>query len=423
MNRRHFILGSVMVGTAGLIALKPSDAGASYSDYFAQMNLNLREHGPFRPMMLLDLDILDRNIDVLKGMIRTEADYRIVVKSLPSPELVEYIMARANTRKLMVFHQPFLNHVAREFPDVDVLLGKPMPVKAAQHFYQQLTDDSAFKPELQVQWLIDTPERLDQYLALAKKLQVKMRINFEIDVGLHRGGLTNTDDLALAMNLIEANPQHLVFSGFMGYDPQVVKLPPIVKSVEQAFSDSQAIYQGFIDFVSQHYPQVDIRQLCLNGAGSPTIPLHSGNSVTNDVSAGSCLVKPIQFDIPSLDAFEPAAFIATPVLKKLMGTNIPALESFKDWQGKWDPNRQQTLFIYGGSWKAQYESPPGLVPNGLFGSSTNQQIINCSNKVNIDVDDHVFLRPEQSEFVFLQFGDILTVRQGELASSWKILAA
>jgi D-serine deaminase-like pyridoxal phosphate-dependent protein len=82
---------------------------------------------------------------------------------------------------------------------------------------------------------------------------------------------------------------------------------------------------------------------------------------------------------------------------------------------------QQTFFIYGGKWLAKYEAPSGLQDNGLFGPSTNQDMVNGSNKIDIGVDDHVFLRPSQSESVFLQFGDLLIVRNQIIQQSWSIL--
>ena len=82
---------------------------------------------------------------------------------------------------------------------------------------------------------------------------------------------------------------------------------------------------------------------------------------------------------------------------------------------------EQTFFIYGGKWLAQYESPQGLQGNGLFGTSTNQDIVNGSLKVNLNIDDHVFLRPTQSEFVFLQFGSLLTLRNKDITNQWSIL--
>jgi D-serine deaminase-like pyridoxal phosphate-dependent protein len=89
-----------------------------------------------------------------------------------------------------------------------------------------------------------------------------------------------------------------------------------------------------------------------------------------------------------------------------------------DW---WDPNTQQTFFIYGGKWMAQYESPSGLQDSGLYGASTNQHMVNGSGRIDLEVDDHIFLRPTQSEFVFLQFGDLLAVRKGRIVDQWPVL--
>ncbi len=438
MKRRTFLIGSAAAVVAGTM-LKPEDNGQPYQDYFSGLNSELKTSGKYLPTMLVDLDRLDKNITTLDKQLNPKAELRIVAKSLPSPELLSYIMEKAETNKLMVFHQPFINHIANEFPDADMLVGKPMPVKAAERFYHLFSEqalqrealtrhppennspESKFKHELQLQWLIDNPQRAEQYLALAKKLNIKMQLNIELDVGLHRGGLKTLSELDEILALVEANSQFIQFSGFMGYDPHVVKLPSLVKSAEQAYLESQAIYQSFIEHLYETYPKYKDIALVFNGAGSPTIAMHQAKTVCNELSAGSCLVKPTDFDIPSLASYQAAAFIATPVLKKMSGTELPAAEVAKNIFPIWDPNMQQTFFIYGGKWLASYESPKGLQGNDLFGTSTNQQIVNASYKVQLDVDDHIFLRPAQSEFVFLQFGNIATVRDSKLVSYWPIL--
>ena len=103
--------------------------------YFQQLNQALRNYERAIPSLLLDLDKLDENIAVLKGAIPTSMAFRIVVKSLPSLELVEYIMEKATTNKLMVFHQPFLTHLSAHCHEkTDILLGKPMPIKTAAYY-------------------------------------------------------------------------------------------------------------------------------------------------------------------------------------------------------------------------------------------------------------------------------------------------
>lgn len=426
MKRRTMLLGLAAAGIGAAAIFKPGDAGAPYSPYFKALNAALKKDGPYRPALLIDLDNLDRNIQALRKIVPASMGYRIVAKSLPSPGLLSYIIERTGTQRLMVFHEAFLKQTAMDFPGSDVLLGKPMPVKAAAAFYREFAPVSqagatAFDPQRQLQWLIDTEERLAQYQQLAAALGTRMRINIELDVGLHRGGLRAPEQLKPLLDRIMADPQHLEWAGFMGYDPHVVKLPRLVKSPQEAYAESQAIYRGFIDWARGQYPQIDVTALCLNGAGSPSMVLHREGSVINDLAAGSCLVKPTDFDIPTLEDFEPAAYIATPVLKELAGIELPGLESMKDVAPKWDPNWQQTYFIYGGKWSAKIESPIGLRSNELYGRSSNQEIVNGSRLTQLDVDDHIFLRPTQSEAIFLEFGDILALRGGEIVHRWPVL--
>jgi D-serine deaminase-like pyridoxal phosphate-dependent protein len=421
MNRRHFLIALGGAAIASFFVFKPKDSGASYSPYFKDLNAELRKYGPFKPSIIVDLDKLDQNINTLMAGIPEGINYRIVAKSLPSPELLGYIMKTANTNRLMLFHQPFISYVAETFPETDILLGKPMPVKCAQIFYERFSHTSRFVPSNQLQWLIDTKERLGQYHALAKSLNIKLLINIEIDIGLHRGGLQKPEEIIPILDEILADPAHLKFLGLMGYDPHVVAIPGIIKSPETAYQESQAAYQSFIHFIKERYPQIDIGGLCLNGAGSPTIKFHKSGTVINDMAAGSCLVKPTHFDIDTLQGFAPAAYIATPVLKTSKGTRIPSIEGLKGFLSWWDPNMEQTFFIYGGKWMADFESPKGLQNNSLYGQSTNQAMVNGSSRIKLNVDDHIFLRPHQSEFVFLQFGDLLTVRNGRILDQWPIL--
>ena len=66
----------------------------------------------------------------------------------------------------------------------------------------------------------------------------------------------------------------------------------------------------------------------------------------------------------------------------------------------------------GGKWKANMVSPSGI-PEPFY-ESTNQTPITTSTAVDLQVDDYMFLRPTQSEFVMLQFGDLLAVKDGKL---------
>jgi D-serine deaminase-like pyridoxal phosphate-dependent protein len=418
--KRRTVLAGLAAGAAAAWWVRPGAEGAPYDDYFRTLNDELKRNGPMRPCMVIDLDRLDRNIAAVNASIRAPKHLRVVAKSLPSLPLLHYIMERASTQRLMAFHQPFLNEEARAFPHSDILLGKPLPVRSAEMFYRQL--QGAFDPARQLQWLLDTPERLQQYAELAAAQNLKLRINIEIDVGLHRGGVADDAQLAQMLALVIRHPEQLEFSGFMGYDPHVTKLPAVAGSRDSLFAKVMATYQARVDLVRAQFPQLWHEGLTLNTAGSPTYTLHGAETLSNDLAVGSALLQPTDFDLDTLAAHVPAAFIATPVLKVQDGVRIPEMDALSSLLRRWDPNQRQAYFIYGGHWLARYEAPAGLRASGLYGRSSNQELATASAAAALQVDDQVFLRPTQSEAVLLQFGDLLAVRGGRIVDRWPVLS-
>lgn len=401
---------------------KKEKRAGSHSDYFANLNALIKEKGPGHPVLVLDLDILDRNIDVMKIQIGDLSRFRLVVKSLPCMHLIRHVLDRTHTHKLMVFHQPFLNLAAKAFPDSDILLGKPFPVQAVNTFYRVKNASPPTSGAPRIQWLIDSAQRLDQYLAFARKMGLKMRINIEIDVGLHRGGIPRPEDLAPLLKTIAEDPVHLDLTGFMGYDPHVAKSGKLLIPRRVALAQVTSRYKKFVKYLQQEFPALYNPQLTFNGAGSPTFSMYRKKEILNDVSAGSALVKPSNLDMKNLKGYQTALFIATPILKKHAGLQIPFLGPLSGLLQKIKPLWRTTLFIYGGYWKAIPLSPEGLVVNPIFGHSTNQEMMNGPEDMELEVDDYVFLRPTQSEAVMLQFGDLFVVRGNDVVGRWPVFS-
>jgi len=417
MKRRSLLLGG-LAGFFGLgWLLRPKEIGADHSPYFESLSAALDKDKLSKPTLLIDRKQLMANIKTLTGHLDKRFHYRIVAKSLPSLPLIETIMQATGSNRLMLFHQPFINEVATRFPHADILLGKPMPVAAARNFYLQY-EGSAFNSARQLRWLLDTPERVQQYDQLAGELQQDMLACIELDVGLHRGGV-HTDEQLIAMLELLKNSRHLQFCGFMGYEPHVTKVPG--DSVKYR-NDAMATYSHYVavakTFLGSDWPE----DVLLNAGGSPTYQMYNeGDFPFNEMAAGSCLVKPSDFDLPSLADHRAASYIATPVLKRLDTLEIPGI-NLGGLQALWNRNRARTFFTYGGYWKAKPESPPGLSTNPLFGHSTNQEMLNGSRNINLQPDDWVFLRPTQSEFVFLQFGDIAVYDEGAIVARWPVFS-
>lgn len=382
--------------------------------YFAGLGRALAAHGRGVPRLVIDLARFEANIDRATSLVAPGA-LRLVVKSLPAPALLAHAMARSGTRKLMSFHLPFLRQAAEHFPEADILLGKPLPMAAVAAFYD-LPPRGRFDPVRQLHWLADTPQRIAAMDAFAASRGLSIGIALELDVGMRRGGVADVATLDTMLGGIAASQGRLRLDGFMGYDAHAAKAP-WPGSPRAAVRSARACLAALLEHARATHPALWRDDLIINGAGSPTFPMHEEGVVLNDISLGSVLLKPTDFDLPQLQAFQPAAFIAAPVLKRLRGVRLPFLE----WAARLTGAGEDTLFIYGGRWMARPVWPEGLRANPLYGLSSNQQMMCVPRQAAVGPEDCVFLRPTQSEAVLLQFGDLLAVRGEQVEARWPVL--
>ena len=379
--------------------------------FFKQLNLDLKKQGIATPQLILDEAALKQNIQHVQVRL-THAQHlkpRLVVKSLACLDLLKMLSEQINTQRFMLFHQPHIIAILENFAEADILLGKPMPAQAVDYFYQQHSQWFDAK----VQWLVDTTQRLQQYLEIAQRYSICLQVNIEIDVGLHRGGVQSSQQLAEILKLIQHYPQYLKLSGLMGYDAHVTKIPAIIKKPELAYQQSQHIYSEYQKLIQKQFPILWKDELCFNGGGSPTFSFHTTESVCNDLSFGSLLLKPSDFDSDFLRALQPALWIAAPVLKVLPYTQLPAMPVLDKL-----PHKSKALFIYGGYWLANYVYPKQCHPHMLYGRSSNQELVNVPRACDIQVDDFVFLRPTQSEAVIPQFSTLKLYQQSAF-TTWQ----
>ena len=72
MKRRSLVLGgagaALAAGGAAML-WRPNDMGAPHNAYFSKLNILLKRDGPGRPVMLLDMDRVNTNIDQIAGSV------------------------------------------------------------------------------------------------------------------------------------------------------------------------------------------------------------------------------------------------------------------------------------------------------------------------------------------------------------------
>jgi D-serine deaminase-like pyridoxal phosphate-dependent protein len=374
------------------------------SAYFAELSKALRAADIHRPCLVLDRDRLDANIARVRERLAPGLAVRLVDKSLPCVPLLSYIAKALDTNRFMTFHPPVTQAVLDAFPEGDLLYGKPMPLGAAK---AALTRGGAGWWS-RVCWLIDTPERLAEYGALAAELSTGLRFAFEVDVGLHRGGFTSPAEIkALAI------PKGLRCEGIMAYEAHAPEIPSMFGGATKALKKASALAAEFVAAL-----EPDQRRI-LNIGGSKTALLHGGG-VANEVSMGSAFVLPSDFDKPGLDGFQPAAFIATPILK-VVAAALPGPAWLSKTLQALGLFPRQGCYLYGGKWMADPVFPESMKPNGLMGFSSNQQFMGLPARAHVKPEDYAFLRPTQSEAVLQHFGAIAVLSGGRIVESWPVL--
>ncbi len=415
LSRRTALVGGVLAVGAGTFgALRSSDHGGDHDAYFKALQNALATAGLAQPTLVVDGARLDANIAALKAAVdKAHLPLRVVVKSLPCPTLLDRVARGLGTHRFMVFNAAMLGAMLALHPDGDYLVGKPLPAPLVAELFGQHGPAALAG----VQWLVDTPERIAAYAAIARAQGARMTLSFEIDVGLHRGGFA--DPAALSAGLKAAQEAGcFTIAGLMGYDAHVAKLG----NGDAAWADAQARYAAAIHALAGVVPG-DPRGLTLNSAGSYTVMRHTRGTVANEVSVGSAFVKPADFDIAENASLQPAAFIATPVIKAGHQLELPAHEYLDGPLALFDPNTAQAVYVFGGHWMADPVSPPGLQYSTLVGRSSNQELMTGSWRVHLKPDDTVFLRPHQSEAVLLQFGDLALYERGRIAGRWPVFTA
>ena len=409
-----------------MVIIKPQKATSEYQPAFYKLNKELQASHPGASAGIIDLDALDYNLNFVTAQLGSNFKLRLTAKSLPSIDLLKYLMDKAHTNRLMVFSEPFITELLTRFDgdSIDMMLGKPLPVEALGRL-------KAFKGWDKIIWLIDTKERLNDYLLFAKREDVKLKLAIEIDVGLHRGGLQTTEELADVVKTLQQNTQYARLTGLMGYDGHVPYVPFYInkeKAIKRAFVHVQHNYAAFVDELKKHYDAKFVSSLIFNGGGSKTYFYYSQfKNITpvNEIAMGSGFLAPEEFPELLTLGHKPALYLAGPVLKKIETAKLPHAEILTGMVDMWNPNLRVSYYMLGGGWAGEPVAPTGLRKNPFWDSDDknfmnqlpNQSLLCSSDQNNLHVGDFVFYHPWEGDGM-LVFKQLLIIRQNKVIGTW-----
>ncbi len=413
-------------GRIASAAVKPDE------ERFAAWNGELRARAAGRESALVDLDAVDHNLKLVGDRLGSSIGLRLVAKSLPSVQLLEYMMVTACTNRVMAFSEGMVRDLLCRFgSDVDILLGRPAAVDAAARTFATLDAlGGESNPAGAVRWLIDTAERMQEFAALAAQRGESINVSIEIDVGLRRGGARNGAELLDMLAIVDTS-ELLRFAGFMGYEGHVPFAAMGGLTPDAEFGAVQSRYEDFVRTGREAYPGLFEGPLVYNSGGSRTYHYYTDDVDTpiNEVAMGSAFFYPSNFhDIPQT-ALRTATFFATPVLKRIDPAETPFDQDFLPNLADGSPDLEVSYFMVAGGFPGEQTFPDGLTSNWNTSSTDDEErtrILNMlpnqgrwlgARQVPLEVGDFIFYQPWEGDAVrWLAYLDVF--RGGELVDQW-----
>lgn len=388
--------------------------------YFEQVASDLGAAGIGTPVVFIDMDRVDANIDAIVAGIDA-LRFRIVEKSLPSLDLLSYVSSRSGSDKFLVLHLPFLLDLLGRFPSAEVLVGKCHLTSAVRAFLQSVPLSDRGNVASRVTFLADDTTQLDELVALATDLGLTLRLAIELDVGLGRSGVRETSELEAMLDVFLGSAV-VSFAGFLGYDGHIAHRPGTnIERMTEDWRSATALYQSYRDVLdSPRYDSLSsLPDLVFNSGGTSSFPMYAGRETpVNDVATGGGVLRPGTYPDLVISALKPAIFIATPVLQQY---DTPQIPFFSPARSAAIVEGRQGLTIQGGGWPSVFTYPADIRPIALLTDPTdpnlvpNQGLVTAPPELAIGPGDWVFYHPLQSDALF-QFERVMQVRGGRLES-------
>ena len=405
---------------------------AAVADRFRAWNDELRAHAAGREAALVDLDSVDHNLKLVGTTLGSRIGLRLVAKSLPCIPLLEYMMVTAGTNRVMAFSEGMVQALLYRFGSgVDVLLGRPAAVQAADRTFSMLdARGTTPNPAASVRWLVDTAQRMEAYASLAERRDQQISVAVEIDVGLRRGGARDEAELLSMLAVIDDSP-HLRFGGFMGYEGHIPFAAMGGLTPDDEFAAVQRRYTDFVEAGGRVFPEMFDDTVVFNSGGSRTYHYYTDEAATpvNEVAMGSAFFYPGNFHNLPQTTLSPATFFATPVLKRLDPAEVPFDPEYLPGLAQDHPEFEVSFFMTAGDFPGEQIFPEGLAPSptaapavegqprGVLNMLPNQGRWLGPRSMSLRVGDFLFYQPWEGDAIrWLKYLDVF--RGSRMVDQW-----
>ncbi len=365
------------------------------------------------PLAMVDLDALDRNIELLLGDARHRGKtLRLASKSVRCLALIEYIVKHgggtvAGIMAYTVEEGAFL--VEKGFDDVLVAYPSVQPSDA-----RLLAEANGGDALLAI--IVDSQEHLERLNAAGERAGTRIPVVVEIDMswrplggalhlGVRRSPL-RTPEALVALALRVADYAGLRFHGVMGYEAQIAGLGddnPFAKALNPAKRFIRIRSRPHVEQTRRRIDEMlrarGIPPKVFNGGGTGSLNWCTHESALTEVTAGSGFLASHLFDYYRDFKLNPAAYFALQVVRR---------------------SDRGFVTCHGGGYVASGEAgedrlPRPWLPEGLRllpveGVGEVQTPLIAPEGVDLDLGDPVFFRHTKAGELAEHFNEYLLVR-------------
>jgi D-serine deaminase-like pyridoxal phosphate-dependent protein len=383
-----------------------------------------RRVGNGEPLAIVDLAAVDHNCRMLLDWSAAHGiAWRPAFKTLRSPDLLEYVLAKLDRPRAMIHHLRDLPQAMTRAPaGTDFLMGYPPTLGELQRYLSTRPARGERVHRLRIN--VDSLALLKALADLSKHTARRppVEVVLEIYNGSPRGGFEPGPELSQALSILRVARGRLRLSALMCYDAiaSASSDPATLKTVGR-FAQRE-LTQANEAVAAQAHDFVDVARLIRNGPASSNYPNWEGSTAANEFSAGSAVLFADYLDTyGSAAGLAKALYLCAPVLR------LPR-NSILDAGGVPVPPGSEVVFIKAGGWPtgnnptlSKLAYPPGLGEGAIYGRGSNVSGLITAPVGRLRLGDYVLETAQQVMEGQDYFGELYAVRGGRVRARWATL--
>jgi len=381
--------------------------------------------GKGEPLAIVDLAAVDNNCRVLLNWSAAhKIAWRPAYKTLRSPGLLEYVVAKLDRPRVMIHHLRDLPQAMTRLPaGTDFLMGYPPTVGELVNYLGTAPARGERPYILRIN--VDSLDLLRTLVELSKHTprELPIDVTFELYNGIPRGGFDLGDELIQALAIMRAERRRLRLSALLCYDALAAGTSEPAAGVTAARFAQKQLEQAFAVVADRARDVVDLRHLIRNGPGSANYRNWAGTDAATEFSAGSAVLFANYLDdYQGIAGLEKGLYLCAPVLR------IPENILLGGPGGFAIPDGSEIIFIKAGGWPtgltvtlSKLVYPPGLRDAPEYGRGADSSGMITAPRGALHLGDYVIETAQQVMEGEDYFGGVYAVREGTVRARWPVV--